>query len=260
MRDRRADGDEFAAIRKERDELAARLEKAVSFAHERESVSVQSTPSPPRSAETITAESGADSTLHRVGLLKRYFAEHPDKAIPELRYLTDQDWLNVADSAPLASEAQVRNALDQLRQLAKQFFIQNVQLALGAYAAAHNGEWPLDPAALAPFLSDHADADILARYERLDGSLLFLTPPMPNQNWLYQEKPSQVADDWVDTVFYFGKEGVGMTRRGILGPVTEAVTLFEKNAGRKPRNAHDIIPYLKSPLALEKINEILAGL
>jgi len=47
---------------------------------------------------TNPAEHVAKSWLSRVDQLKQYVADHPAEKIPEFKFLTDREWLMVADA------------------------------------------------------------------------------------------------------------------------------------------------------------------
>ncbi len=113
-----------------------------------------------------------------------YFQQMPDKAIPEMRFLRDEDWLTATREANFDTDADIRRTLKKVRDLAKNRL--PMGHALGAFARANNGQMPTDISQLKPFLksaltglptADHAPLDdatldsttdaILQRYKLL---------------------------------------------------------------------------------------------
>jgi RNA polymerase sigma factor (sigma-70 family) len=78
----------------------------------------------------------------RVALLKRQLAEMPDKAIPELKLLTDKDWKSAAWNADLDTDDGIRVALSKLRNEAVDTFLNLTRTALKEYLAANNDILP----------------------------------------------------------------------------------------------------------------------
>ncbi len=63
-----------------------------------------------------------DAVLARVNELKQMLNQKPELKIPELQFLTPQDWLNVAATARLDTDNGARQALSRLRSAAKLAF------------------------------------------------------------------------------------------------------------------------------------------
>jgi len=80
----------------------------------------------------------------------RYLERMPDKQIPELKLLTDVDWLTATKEAKLESDADVRRTLSRLRGLAKN----RLPLASGlnAFINANDGQLPTDLSQLKPYI------------------------------------------------------------------------------------------------------------
>ncbi len=79
-----------------------------------------------------------------------YLERMPDKQIPELKLLTDVDWLTATKEAKLESDADVRRTLSRLRGLAKN----RLPLASGlnAFINENNGQLPTDLSQLKPYI------------------------------------------------------------------------------------------------------------
>jgi RNA polymerase sigma factor (sigma-70 family) len=106
--------------------------------------------------------------------LRQQFAEHPDQWIPEMKFLTSEDWLDQARKADLDSAAGIRCALSNIRVAAAFNFAQKINQALNTYMITHNQQLPESTSELDSYFRppvDDADT-ILSRYEMLDSKEL----------------------------------------------------------------------------------------
>jgi len=120
----------------------------------------------------------------RAGELNAHLQRMPEKRIPELQLLTENDWLSVAKDVSLQSEPEVRQALSKLRNTAKHKFATHALQAVDKFAAANNGQMPTDLSLLKPYFDVPVDDAMLQRYQVLppaDGSSL-------QDNWVMGEK------------------------------------------------------------------------
>ena len=121
------------------------------------------------------AEEELQFVQSRVERLKRYSAENPKLQIPEFRFLTDQDWLDVArNRTRLESELDFRLALADVRMSAQTSFARLVPRALRDYASANDGGFPADVGELRAHFKQPIEDAILQRYtiqrtEQTDG-------------------------------------------------------------------------------------------
>jgi RNA polymerase sigma factor (sigma-70 family) len=107
----------------------------------------------------------AKSWLARVNQLKARLEQTPGGKIPELQFLTDNDWLNAAREE-LVSDADYRRALGALRASAERYYLDNtIQPALKQFQQANNGQFPTDISQLQPYFSAQGDDSMLQRYE-----------------------------------------------------------------------------------------------
>jgi RNA polymerase sigma factor (sigma-70 family) len=137
--------------------------------------------------------------MDKVKRLKEKLEKNPGKSIPELKYLTDQDWLEVVRDTPLYGYLQYDEALAKLRKLAKDNFAPRLSRALREYARANNNELPPDTAALKPYFASPVEDAVLERYQLLH------TGPMKWDEWVLAEKAP--VDDKNDTLFKVGPTG-----------------------------------------------------
>jgi hypothetical protein len=115
--------------------------------------------------------------------LSQRLEQMPDKKIPELQFLTENDWLRAVQDARFDTDAGVRKALSKLRSLAKD------KLPMGStlysYTRASNGQLPTDLSQLKPYFRIPVDDVILARYKLLHTGNL---SDFPVGTWLISEK------------------------------------------------------------------------
>jgi RNA polymerase sigma factor (sigma-70 family) len=137
----------------------------------------------------------------RAGELNGHLQRMPEKKIPELQLLTENDWLSVAKEVSLQSEADVRQSLSKLRNTAKHKFATYALNAVDKFMAANNGQMPTDVSLLKPYFEVPVDDAMLERYQVLqppDGSSL-------QDNWVLGEK-TRVDPDY-DKFLYRRKYG-----------------------------------------------------
>ena len=137
----------------------------------------------------------------RAGELNGHLQRMPDKKIPEIQLLTENDWLSVAKEVSLQSEAEVRESLSKLRNVAKHKFATYALQAVEKFMAANNGQMPTDIPQLKPYFEVPVEDAILQRYEVLptgDASSL-------RDNWVMRER-TRVDPDY-DVHLYKRKYG-----------------------------------------------------
>jgi hypothetical protein len=98
---------------------------------------------------------------YRANLIRQRLEQMPDKKIPELQFLNDQEWQQVASMDRLETDEDFLVAFSRARQRAKQLFVEWLGQALHNYAKANDGQLPTDLAQLKPYF----------------------TPPVHDANW-----------------------------------------------------------------------------
>jgi len=120
-----------------------------------------------------------------------YLEQMPNQKIPELKLLTDIDWLTAAKEAKFDNDADVRQTLSNLRKLAKSRL--PLGRALFAFTSANNGQLPADISELKPYFQsalgdsqlDDATLDaVFARYKLLHTGNL---DELPQNSWIIAE-------------------------------------------------------------------------
>lgn len=208
----------------------------------------------PVTRQEFAHDSALSGWLSRVERLKSVLADNPKWKIPEMSYLTSNDWLSVTLENPLSTGAEIRKALSRLRELAKakpQVGPNFVQ-ALNAFARAHEGRFPNKIAELIPFLKPELPNEILARYRvpskapaAMDPNRAFFAQNGP----LLLEEVEPVDEDY-DTQLVFMDDAWATFNASKLGDaVVAAWSAYEKaNSKKQPENADQLLPYFASPL------------
>jgi hypothetical protein len=132
--------------------------------------------------------------------LNQHLEQMPDKKIPELQLLDENDWLAAAKDAKFDNDADIRKALQKLRSIAKDKV--PIGSALYAFANANNGQLPTDLSQLKPYfnqsnlgnlgLDDSTFNAIIARYTLLHTGNI---SDFPSGTWFVVEK-APVDEDY----------------------------------------------------------------
>ena len=111
----------------------------------------------------------AQAWLERVNQLKQYVEQHPEAKIPELRFVTEDDWLRVTmtgfetDARGITDES-YRRSLVSLRNLGKNKFAGMASQALMGYEFSHDHHFPTHVLQLKPHFSEPIEDALLQRY------------------------------------------------------------------------------------------------
>jgi len=188
--------------------------------------------------------SAMNSWLVRVKKLKDRLGQMPNQSIPELQFLTDQNWLGVVKNRQqLETDADFDQALSDLRSSAKGEFASMVQNALRNYAQANNGQSPTDMSQLQPYFASSIDGSVLQRYELAQpGTVTEKTTPLNNQNDNYY----QIS---VNTIT--GRSGNEIT----LEPAMQAFSAA--NNGQAPNDPAQLLPYLNTPAQQAALQQMI---
>jgi RNA polymerase sigma factor (sigma-70 family) len=148
-------------------------------------------------------EEAAKGVAAKAKQLKQWLEQNPNERIPELQYLTAQEWLRGANyTADLKTDDDFDRALSQLRRDAKRTFAYSMGEALANYIAGNNGQLPGDISQLESYFNPPIDGATLQRYQLLKtGSL----SDLPNNEPLIAEKAP--VDDQYDTLFKISATG-----------------------------------------------------
>ena len=205
------------------------------------------------------------SWLAREDKLKQVVEQNPNKTIPDLQLLSEEDWLNAARNAKFDSDKDVRRTLANLRHSAENAFASMTEQALTKFMKANNEQFPTDLSQLQSYYPTPVDDAILQRWQIVPQSTL------PNQNmggdWVITQK--QAVDPDLDDRWAIGPNGNGTTNyqppdisaaRAVIFPALKAYAADHN--GNQPTDPSQILPYLTTPeqqAAFQKMMEKYPG-
>lgn len=210
----------------------------------------------------LKAELADDQSLHgaaawkeRLHRLKERLEQTPEARIPELKFLTDTDWLDAA-KGNLDSDADYRRAFSALRSAGESKFIPMMQSALKGYMQANNQQFPTDLAQLQPYFAPPVDDALLQRWEIAPkdtvGSLGM------GGDVIITEKAA--VDDEYDTRYGLGPNGWGSTdflSSETRKTMTDVISAYRTANNDQPvGDLSQLLPYATTPeqqAALQKM-------
>lgn len=142
--------------------------------------------------------SEAASWLSRLNELKKRLDERPDQEIPELEFLSEKDWLNVARDVVVTNDVSLRRAFERLRSQAKTEFAPMMSRAIREYARAHNNQLPTDILDFGSYFVTPVSKAILQRYQLVQSGDLDSKQPV-----VAEKDP---VDNQMDCLFKIGAE------------------------------------------------------
>jgi RNA polymerase sigma factor (sigma-70 family) len=176
------------------------------------------------------------SWLDRVKKLKERLAQMPDQKIPELQFLSDQDWLGaVKYIKQLETDADFDQAFSDLRSSARNNFAAMVQSALRRYAQANRGQPPSDLSQLQPYFAPSVDDSVLQRYQLAETGVVTETPtPLSDHDDLY---------------YQISAESIHSTRGSVAEDIMQSAlqAFAAANNGQKPADPSQLLPYVTTP-------------
>jgi RNA polymerase sigma factor (sigma-70 family) len=180
----------------------------------------------------------------RVALLKLKLAEMSDKAIPELKLLTDKDWKSAAWNADLDTDDGVRVALSKLRSEAVDTFLNLTRTALKEYLAANNDILPSNLLPLKPYYDAPVTDDMLQRYAFMQTGQLSANLSEP------VVRTTVYVDPDYDSNSQMSMNGAGGSLfNNIQSAIAQAVWAFTiDNNGQPPTDPSQIASYLNRPI------------
>jgi RNA polymerase sigma factor (sigma-70 family) len=193
------------------------------------------------------------SWLQREDQLKQMVKQHPEKTIPELALLSEQDWLNAAKDAQFSSDEDVRHDLANLRHTGENLFASLASTALKQFVEANNGQFPSSLSDLLPYFGQNIDAAILNRWQIVPQSNL------PNQNmgglYVITEKApvdTDLDNRWAIGPGSYGNGGGPNTWDTDYNNAIATMQTVEKayaadNGGQHPTDPSQLQPYLTTP-------------
>lgn len=180
-------------------------------------------------------DQAAKNVAATVKQMKQWLEQNPNQKIPELQYLTAENWLRGASySGEWKTDDEFDRGLSQLRRDAKRMFANSIGNALANYIAGNNGQLPSDISQLESYFNPPIDGTLLQRYQLLQTGNL---SDLPKDEPLIEEKAP--VDDKYDSLFKisaigFSYRGTGTawvngSGKGDFGPnITAKIKPFER--------------------------------
>ncbi len=188
------------------------------------------------------------SWLERIRLLKQRLAQTPSAQIPELQYLTEDDWLRAAKHA-LETEDDYRAALSGLGASAEGNFLRIVETALRKYLDANNGTFPVKLSQLKPYFTNSPADDLLQRYQILPSTNV--PQPIVGDAGEYVITPKYPANDAYWMLSTNGVSGTSYSNSDAMEILAPAMKALLANTpminGRRYMDIHQLPPYLTTP-------------
>ncbi len=186
----------------------------------------------------------ASRWLERARALRETIARYPERQIPELALLTDEEFLLAAQTLVLDTEDDARAALSSLRSTAKAKVPELLQAAFRDYAAANADALPTEIAELTPYLKPPLTAAMLQRYD------MIASGPLSEVGDGYLAAERFPVDGIFDTRYLVAANGWGrVTTTWSTYLTAKAIAAFAAaNGNRKPTAASELQPYLEFSL------------
>jgi hypothetical protein len=197
------------------------------------------------------ARAELENWLGRVKRLQQIFAEKPEQRIPEMRFLTEDDWLRTSKTAKMDTDDGVRDALGAIRGRALAHFAKQLVAANQKYNRVAPGQKPATVQVLAPYFDPPVDLEILERYELHDPVPSGLGSP---NTWFVQNKTPIDMD--YDAQIRVGTQANYTARGGPSVWVPDynerykraAQAYAQANQGTRPKGVADALPFFDPPL------------
>jgi len=130
----------------------------------------------------------------RANQLKQWLEANPAGRIPELQFLTDEDWINSIYPSTLSSDEECRRAMSAIRANAELRVLDILAGALRNYGKANNGQFPSALSQLSPYFRSPVDDAILDRYEIARADRL-VSKLQQGDEWVITQK-APVDETW----------------------------------------------------------------
>jgi len=210
--------------------------------------------------ESDPAFQKAGEWLAKENKLRQQFEQHANQWIPEMKYLSKEEWLDKARMADLDTASGMRCAMSNVRVAAKYKFAQiDFTEALTRYLITHNQQLPASISELSAYFPPGVgDAEaILARYEMINHD----TQTNPAYNG-YAIVEKSVVDPIEGPVLISDKKVGNIPAPSWPTPMpAELMPLMnaysDANNHEGAMNILDLVPYATTPEQKEALNKAL---
>lgn len=192
--------------------------------------------------------------LAQLDELKRFVAGRRHLDIPELQFLSEQDWFRIAAGGPLATEEDFRKASSGLRRSAENRFASKLHQALTAYVKANGDRLPEAPQELLPFFDPAIDPALLDRYEMIHRGRAADVPAMDRTRVIAPKVPADVEHD---AYYSAGLGGYGNTSAMGYNLAFAEREFRKANPGQNAATAVQLMPYLKWPVGAAALQSLM---
>ncbi|HEY1718412.1 MAG TPA: sigma-70 family RNA polymerase sigma factor [Verrucomicrobiae bacterium] len=198
--------------------------------------------------------------LAKENKLRQQFADHPDQWIPEMKYLSDEEWLDQARKADLDTATGMRCALSNVRVAAAFDFGSKITEALHTYMNANNQQPPDSTSQLSAYFHppiDDADT-ILSRYEMLNSD----EQANPTYSGALIIQSQNALVDHIDNAILIGEQTVSSVPPphwpAVLPDELEPVMKAYADANQHGfLSIYDLEPYATTPAEKEALNKVI---
>ena len=183
-----------------------------------------------------------------------------------MEFLTSNDWLSVTLNNPLNTNARIREAMSELRAIAKRKpqVMDNIEAALRDYGKTNN-QPPSNPTLLQLYLKPQLSDEILQRYEAVpeiagsnDANVTIVKGMrMVGSSRIVLREKAAVDDDYDTWIVYTEKGGMvtGSTSE-IENTVDQAARAFSKaNNGQEASTPEQLLPFIATPVDPIRLKE-----
>ena len=187
--------------------------------------------------------------LDRVRRFKEWVEKTPGAKIPEMQYLTDQDWLT-ATEGKLENEPDYRQALTSLQSNAQGEILRLMETALRKYLDANQGKFPADLTKLAPYYENYPGDELVQRYQIVPaGQVPQLNSAGNSGEWNITPRYAVGDGRWaLDANGVSGYSQKYAAAMQVLAPAMQALYANTPMInGRKQIDPHQLPPYLTTP-------------
>ena len=251
----------ITVLERQRADLRRRQEAAARDLHLAEQ-QLAALPAPAAGAAPNPSSHDAEvqAWLARLKQLRQYFAELPDQQIPEMRSLTDDEWLQAAQRAAFDTDDHRRASLAEVRKVAKRKFAGRLITALSRFIRESGDQLPANSLELAPLFDPPADPAMLRRYAMIQSGAV--TPANRTNAVLREIAP---VDAEFDSREILNAAGGYTTSGSVTAWIDDyqARTLRARQAyaaahgGTQPTDLAQAIPYILPPLPTKTVERLL---